>query len=461
MKYNRLSQKDLRYLESIVGIERFSTGESNLELHSKDQSHHPACLPEAVIWPINRIEVSEILKYANERIIPVTGWGSGTSVEGNPIPVSGGLVLDFSQMARILRIEDADFQADVEPGLVYQDLNSKLRHRGLFFPPDPGAGATIGGMLANNAAGVRTVRYGASRDNVLRLTLVLASGEIFETGSRSSKTSSGYDLKNLFVGSEGTLGIIVEATVRLRGLVEETSAIIVTFPSVEAAAQAVFEIKRFGLDPAALELLTPECVAVINKEKNLGLNASPTLFIEFHGTSQSQLQEVMKMAEEICGTAGCLDFLPGIEKKDRDDLLKARYELAEMIMRNHPGRSHTVIDVAVPVSAYLDIISLAEEETRKSGVPGYTFGHAGDGNLHLIFMGKNGDKEEWAAIDKVNERIVRKAIDVGGTATGEHGTGIGKRKFMEAEHGASLVWMKKIKDLFDPNGILNPGKIFL
>jgi D-lactate dehydrogenase (cytochrome) len=460
VKFNKLSQRNVKYLESIVGSGLFSTGESNLELHAKDQSQHPASRPEAVIWPINRFEVSEILRYANEHLIPVTGWGSGTSVEGNPIPVCGGLALDFSRMDRVLEIREADFQADVEPGVIYQDLNEKLRHKGLFFPPDPGARATLGGMIANNASGIRTVRYGSTRSNVLRLTVVLANGEILEVGTRSSKTSSGYDLINLFVGSEGTLGMVVEATVRLRGLQEEFSAAIVTFPSIETAAKAVFEIMRSGLDPASLELLAPECVDLINKEKDLGLAISPTLFIEFHGAGKAQLHEVTKMAQEICKDSGCRDFVLGIERKDRDDLLKARYELAEMIIRNHIGRSHTVIDVAVPVSAYPEIITLAREESLESGIPGYTFGHAGDGNLHLIFMGKTGDKKEWAIIDQLNELIVRKAIEVGGTATGEHGVGIGKRKFMAAEHGRSLEWMKKIKNLFDPNGILNPGKIF-
>ncbi len=460
MKFKKVDQSDVEYIRTIVGPERFSTGESNLELHSRDQSQHPAVRPEAVIWPITRLEVSRILKYADEQSIPVTGWGSGTSVEGNPIPVCGGLVLDFSRMNRIIQIRAADFQADVEPGVVYQDLNEKLRQMGLFFPPDPGARATIGGMLANNASGIKTVRYGSSRTNVLRITVVLANGEILQMGSRSSKTSSGYDLINLFIGSEGTLGLIVEATVRLRGLYEEISAVIATFPSVETAAQAVFEIKRFGLDPASLELLAPECVALINKEKDLSLRISPTLFIEFHGLSRNQLHDVMNMAGEICETADCYDFIPGIGRKDRDDLLKARYDLAEMIMRNHPGRSHTVIDVAVPVSAYPELISMAKKECIKAGIPGYTFGHAGNENLHLIFMGKTGDDKEWSIIDQVNERIVKKAIDVGGTATGEHGTGIGKKKFMEAEHRASLEWMKKIKSLFDPNGILNPGKIF-
>lgn len=460
MKFRRIKQTHKTDLESIVGHERFSTGESNLELHSKDESQHPPCQPEAVIWPVNKTEVSEILQYANRHMIPVTGWGSGTSLEGNPIPVLNGLVLDFSRMNKIINIREADFQADVEPGVVYQDLNRKLRHKGLFFPPDPGARATIGGMIANNASGTRTVRYGSTRANVLRLTVALANGEVIKTGSRSSKTSSGYDLINLIVGSEGTLGIVVEATVRLRGLPEDLSAVIVTFPNVDSAGKAVFEIMRSGLNPASLELLAPECVALINKEKNLGLKVSPTLFIEFHGPSRNQLEEITEMTHDICESIGCHEFRPGIGRKERDDILNARHELAETIKRNHPGRSHVVIDVAVPVSSYPEIISLAREESKKAEIPGYTFSHAGDGNLHLVFMGKIGDKKEWTIIDRINERIVSKALAMGGTATGEHGVGIGKRKFMEAEHGLSLEWMKKIKNLFDPNGILNPGKIF-
>jgi D-lactate dehydrogenase (cytochrome) len=460
MKFGRIDQRNITDLESIVGSERFSMGESNLELHSKDQSQHPPSLPEAVLWPVNRHEVSEILQYANQNLIPVTGWGSGTSLEGNPIPVCNGVSLDFSRMNRILEIREGDFQADVEPGVVYQDLNEKLRHMGLFFPPDPGARATLGGMIANNASGTRTVRYGSTRANVLQLTVVLADGEILEIGSRSTKTSSGYDLINLFVGSEGTLGIVVEATIRLRGLAERLSAATAAFPDLETAGRAVFEIIRSGLEPASLELLAPECVALIDQEEGLGLNVSPTLFIEFHGAGSEQLLEISEMTHDICKALDCHDFRPGIDRKERDDLLEARYGLAEMIRRKHPGCSHIAIDVAVPISAYPEIISLARRESQKAGIPGYTFGHAGDGNLHLVFMGKTGDKKEWAIIDQINERVVRKALLMGGTATGEHGVGIGKRKFMEAEHGSSLEWMKKIKALFDPKGILNPCKIF-
>ncbi|MDY7037202.1 MAG: FAD-binding oxidoreductase [Thermodesulfobacteriota bacterium] len=461
MKFNPLDQTHIKNLQSMVAPDRFSTGESNLELHSKDQSHHYPSLPEAVIWPVNREEISGILDYSNNHLIPVTGWGSGTSLEGNPIPLQGGLVLDFSRMNRILDVREEDFQADVEPGVIYQDLNEGLRHKGLFFPPDPGARATIGGMIANNASGTRTVRYGSTKDHILRLSVALANGDIIEAGNRASKTSSGYDLIHLFVGSEGTLGIVVEATIRLIGLPAEFSAAIVTFPSVEEAGKAVFEIIRSGFDPAALELLDPECIKLINREKDLGLKVSPTLFTEFHGPTKNQLAEVMKIVQEICKGNGCTEFRSGLGREERDRLFKARYELGEMIIRSHPDCGILVIDVALPNTAYPEIIAFAREIKQKMGIPGYIFGHAGDGNLHLNLAGKKSDKREWELIDEVASRMVTKALALGGTATGEHGVGIGKSKFMEAEHGRSLEWMKRIKSLFDPKGILNPGKIFL
>lgn len=461
MQFNKITQIDINVLQSIVDTERISIGESDLNLHSKDQSQHPAISPEAVIWPKDIKEISDILSYANSHLIPVTCWGGGSSLEGNPIPVCHGLVIDFSHMNKILEIRPDDFQADVEPGVIYQDLNHKLRHKGLFFPPDPGARATIGGMIANNASGTRTIRYGSTRSNILRLSVVLANGSLLETGCRSSKTSSGYDLINLFVGSEGTLGVVTLATVRLTGLSEMFSAAIVTFPSLKEAGRAVFEIIRSGLDPASLEILAPECISLFNQEKNFKLEVLPTLFMEFHGPSQQYLHDTMMINREICNGFGCRDFRIGIERKERDELLMARYELSEMIRRTHPDRSHMVIDTAVPISAYPAIISLARAEVKKTAIPGYVFGHAGDGNLHLVFMGKTGDKKEWIRIGQINDKIVEKAISLGGTATGEHGIGIGKRKFMEMEHGGSLQWMKSIKQLFDPNGILNPGKIFL
>jgi len=460
MKFNRLDEADIRELSSMVPSDRFSTGESNLRLHSRDQSRHCGISPEAVIWPNDQAEVSGILKYANHRLIPVTPWGSGSSLEGNPVPAKGGIVLDFSRMNRILEIREAEFQADVEPGVIYQDLNESLRHNGLFFPPDPGARATIGGMIANNASGTRTVRYGATRDNILRLSVVLANGDIIETGTRASKTSSGYDLIHLFTGSEGTLGVLTNATVRLAGLPVEFSAAVATFPNVEAAAGAVFEIIRAGCDPAFLELLAPECVELMNKEMSLGLKPSPTLFMEFHGISETQPAEILGIAEYICEEQGCEEFRPGLGRDERNRLLKARHDMAEMIRRNHPDCSPIVIDVAVPLTAYGRMIGLAGKEVRDSGIPGYIFSHAGDGNIHLHFEGRSGDEKVWQTIERINERIVSEALKAGGTATGEHGVGMGKRRFMEQEHGESLKWMKQIKHVFDPNGILNPGKIF-
>lgn len=459
MTYNLLGETHLKRLKEMVPEDRFSTGESNLRLHSRDQSYHEPCMPEAVMWPVSAEEVSTIVAYADENLIPVTGWGSGSSLEGNPIPICGGIVLDFNRMNRILEIREDDFQADVEPGVVYQDLNRKLRHKGLFFAPDPGAQATLGGMIANNASGTRTVRYGSTRRNVLRLRVVLASGEIIELGTRASKTSSGLDLINLMVGSEGTLGIVVQATVRLVGLPGAFSAAIASLPSVEACSRAVFKIMRAGLDPAALELMNPECIEIMNQQMDLGLPVTPTLFMEFHGAEESTTAGLAGMAREICDEEGGTGFRSGLGLEARDRFFKARHELSEMIRRRHPDREHITADVAVPISAYPDIIGWSRGALEEAGIPGYIFSHAGDGNLHLVFMGKRGDEGEWRRIAAVYDDLVARALAAGGTATGEHGVGLGKVKYMEAEHGGGLQWMRRVKGLFDPNNILNPGKL--
>jgi len=460
LKFSVLNETHIRNLKSMVAPDRISTGESVLDLHAKDQSHHTPSRPEVVIWPVEPTEVADILKYANDKLLPVTGWGSGSSLEGNPIPVQKGIVLDFSRMNRILDIREEDFQADVQPGVVYQDLNEKLRHSGLFFPPDPGARATLGGMIANNASGTRTIYYGSTKDYVLRLSVALANGEIIELGTRASKTSSGYDLIRLFVGSEGTLGIVVGATVRLVGLPVEFSAAVVTFPSIDAAGKTVFEIMRAGLNPAALELVGPECIELMNKEENLNLNLCPTIFIEFHGTTTNQLTEVLEMAAEICNARGCLEFRPGVGRAERDRIFKARHALGEMIVRNHSDCGILIMDVAVPITAYSELITTINAELEGTHLVSYYISHAGNGNVHLNIAGKKDDRQEWDRIHHIAERLVQKTLDLGGTATGEHGIGLGKRKFMAAEHGKSLDWMKQIKALFDPKGVLNPGKIF-
>jgi D-lactate dehydrogenase (cytochrome) len=460
LKFNSISETHINHLKAIVAADRFSAGESVLDLHAKDQSRHPPIRPEAVIWPSSPKEVAEILKYANANLIPVTGWGSGSSLEGNPIPIKRGIVLDFSQMNHILDIREEDFQADVEPGVVYQDLNDKLKHTGLFFPPDPGARATLGGMIANNASGTRTIYYGSTKDYVLRLSVALANGEIIKLGTRASKTSSGYDLIRLFVGSEGTLGVVVGATVRLAGLPAEFSAAVATFPTIAAAGKAVFEIMRGGLNPAALELLGPECIELMNREEGLELNVSPTIFIEFHGSTSNQLAEVLEMAQDICREQGCGKFEPGLGRAERDRIFKARHELGEMIIRNHPDSRILVMDVAVPITAYSELINAINAETAGSGLATYYISHAGNGNVHFNILCKKGDRRQWDMIKEIVDRLVARSLELGGTATGEHGIGLGKRKYMVAEHGSSLEWMQRIKSMFDPNGILNPGKIF-
>ncbi|MDX2447803.1 MAG: FAD-binding oxidoreductase [Desulfobacterales bacterium] len=460
MNFTRITQSHTKDLSVIVAPERVSTGTSVLELHAKDQSQHSPVRPEMVIFPENTDEVAAILSYANEHHIPIVGWGSGSSLEGNPIPIHNGIVLDFSHMNKILDVRTEDFQVDVEPGLIYQDLNEHLRYSGLFFPPDPGARATVGGMIANNASGTRTVHYGSTKDYVLKLKIVLANGEIIETGSRAAKSSSGYDLLHLFVGSEGTLGIVVQATIRLVGLPEEYAAAIVTFPSIQAASEAVVEIVRSGLDPASLELLDHACIRLFNQEKHLGLEESPTLFTEFHGPSMSYLLEILDMVEGICRDAGHLAFQRGLGRDERNRFFEARHELGEMVIRAHPDCGTQVIDVAVPMTAYSEIITSACLAADRAGIPGYAFSHAGDGNLHLNLAGRKNNPDDWKLIEEISRELVAKALSYGGTATGEHGVGIGKKAYMAAEHGKSLDWMKQIKTLFDPNGILNPGKIF-
>ncbi len=460
MNFNPFTEKELEFLKELVGEERVSTGQSYLELHSVDEANNKGALPDVVVWPKNADEVSSILKMANERKIPVTPWGAGTSIEGNPLPVHKGMVLDFQQMDKILAIRPESFQVDVQPGVKYQDMNKSLSRYGLFFAPDPGANATIGGMIGNNASGIRTIKYGSTRDNVLKLEVVLPTGEIIRTGTFAHKSSSGYDLVRLFVGSEGTLGIVTEATLRLVGIPEKFGVALVTFESVEDATNTVYEMMGAGLEPAALELLDQATIEVINRENNLRLNENPTLFVEFTGASEETLKEGLNQTKDICMAKHSINFESGIGRDERARLWEARHQAFESMKRNNPGCAFLIIDTAVPISTYPQLVRFAKETIKKYGVKGYFLGHAGDGNLHLVVPGDFNDPDFILKKEQVNGEIVSRAISLGGTATGEHGVGIGKRKFMAQEHGESLLLMKKIKQLFDPNGILNPGKIF-
>lgn len=447
-------------LQSIVGPERASATEGHRQQHSRDASSHTPTLPAAVVWPETTAEVSAIARYANENAIPLVGWGAGTSIEGNPIPVRGGIVVDFSHMNRILAVHAADFQVTVQPGILYKDMNATLARHGLFFAPDPGANASIGGMVANNAAGIRTVKYGATRDNVLALEVVLASGEVIRTGSRSVKQSAGYDLTHLIVGSEGTLGLVTEATLKLAPLPEHFSAVTAAFPSVEAAAQAVFEIIGGGLGPSALELLDGETVAVLAEAGGFDLAAAPTLFMEFTGASPASLEEILALAQEICDGLGCLRFTPGLGREARNRLWSARHHLFETLVRHYAGRTYLLTDAAVPISAYPELVAYGSAQADELGLSVGFIGHAGDGNLHTAIFFPPDDPAVRQRAESYNDRLTRKAISLGGTCTGEHGVGSGKAKYLEAEFGPGAVaLMRGIKNLLDPKGILNPGKV--
>ncbi len=448
-------------LAAFVDPQRFSTGRSNRDLHLHDISPHRGSRPAGIIWPVTTEEVAHILAWAYEQDVPLTPWGAGTSTEGNPVPTRGGLVMDMTRMDKILEIRARDLQADVQPGVLRKELNRRAGKQGLFFPVDPGADATIGGMIANNASGVQTVKYGPTKDYVMKLTVVLPQGSIIHTGCRAHKSSSGYDLSRLFVGSEGTLGVVTEATLRLTGVPSHHLAVTITFNRLAEASQAVAVMIGSGLEPAALELLTPELINLMNREKNLGLPEVPSLFCEFHGISKATLQETADLAQELCEDCGATGFKFGVEANERAELWRARHEAWETIHRAHPGKETLIVDAAVPISRYPEMIVFSQKLVEQSKASGYVFGHAGDGNLHVVLVGDPDSEKEWSVLEDINDQVVTRAVQLGGTCTGEHGIGIGKRKFMELEHGRSYQLMRQIKDLNDPKGLLNPGKIFL
>jgi len=451
------SEEQVQALTAMTAADRFSTGMSNRELHRRDFSHHLGRMPAGIIWPVDTEEVSNILAWCNAQKVPVTPWGAGTSIEGNPVPTQGGLVMDLTRMDQIIAVRPEDLQADVQPGVLRKSLNREAGRHGLFFPPDPGADATIGGMIANNASGVRTVKYGATRDYVYRLTVVLPGGGVIHTGSLAYKSSSGYDLTRLFVGTEGTLGVVTEATLKLTGLPSHQLAATVAFNRLEDASQAVAVLIGAGLEPAALELLPPQLIRLINRERDMTLTEAPSLFCEFHGISELALGETAELARELCMECRATDFKSGISTADRQALWKARHEAAETIQRAYPGKKNLIVDAAVPLSRYSEMVVFSQSVMDAEKVAGYVFGHAGDGNLHVM-MGNPEDSAEWSKMEAVNYQIVTRAVELGGTCTGEHG--IGKRQFMELEHGAGYALMRQIKEMIDLEGLMNPGKIF-
>jgi len=457
MTYSPLTPHIVEQLYAIVGENNVSTAEAQRTLHARDQGYHPASLPDAVVWVETPEQVAQVLKLANDARIPVTPWGVGTSLEGNPIPLYGGILLSLQKMNQIVEVHADDFQVTVQPGIPHKDLNEQIARYGLFFPPDPGANATIGGMLANNAAGIRTVKYGASKDNVLSMQVALTDGRLIRVGSRSIKQASGYNLLQLFVGSEGTLGIITEATLKLVPVPTHMSAMIVAFPNVEAAIEAVVAVRGSGIDVAALEYIDETNIRMLN-EAGTDLAPHPTLLMEVHSAHEASLSADIEIVCEICEELGSISFRATADHAQRKILWEARHQAYEALRRNHPNEEIFLMDISVPISHYPILIAYTHEMIQAEGIKGYMKGHAGDGNIHVELP--YGDDESFSRAQKVNEAIVLKAIELGGTATGEHGVGIGKAAYMRAEHGEALDVMMTLKQTLDPNGILNPGKIF-
>ncbi len=447
-------------LELIQDRERVTVNETVLEQHSKGFTYHSPRRPDVVVFPKTTEEVSNILAYAHQHYIPVIPFGVGSSLEGHIIPVNGGLSLDFTLMNQIIEIRPDDFIAIVEPGVTRTQLNQALKKHGLFFPIDPGADATIGGMTATNASGTNSVKYGVMRDQVLGLEVVLADGKIIKTGGLAVKSSAGYNLTGLFVGSEGTLGVFTKIIVHLKGIPEFTAAVKVAFPSLAQAAQATATILKSGVPLGKIELVDEKTIQAVNQYKHTTYQEAPTLFIELSG-SEASVKEDLQLIKEMSLSEQAISFESEEDSLARAKLWEARHHVAFAIQAAHPGKALLSTDVCVPISELAKAISETRKIVDEYQMNAAIVGHVGDGNYHTIFAFDPDNQEEMKRMTEVNTRIVNYALQRGGTCTGEHGIGIGKREFLYQEHGDAVQLMKGVKQLFDPHNILNPGKIFL
>lgn len=446
-------------LVGLLGEERVSTNPTILEHHSHDESYHAPHLPDVVVFPQTAEEVSQIMKLANEKRIAVTPFGMGTSLEGHAIPYAGGISMDFSLMNQVLEVRPKDFLVRVQPGVTRTQLNKELKKHGLFFSVDPGADATLGGMAATNASGTTSVRYGVMRDQVRDLEVVTADGRMIRTGSMTAKSSSGYHLTGLFVGSEGTLGVFTELTLRVYGIPEATTAARASFPSVQDAVDTVVDILGAGIQVARIELVDERSIQQVNLYKETSYPEAPTLFIEFHDSEQGLAYDI-DFAQNIADGNGCTQFLFETDSKARAQLWDARHNLAYAFLHKSPGKKLMVTDVCLPISELAGAVVDARQAIDRAGLDGAIAGHVGDGNYHAILMIDLNDPEEVARAEEVNAHLVEYALSRGGTCTGEHGVGVGKIKYQRKEHGEALDVMQAMKQVLDPNGILNPGKIF-
>jgi D-lactate dehydrogenase (cytochrome) len=439
---------------------RISTNDSVLDLHGRDESAFPPVKPSAVITVHSTEEVSAVLAYCNTHDIPVVAFGAGTSLEGHVLPLFGGISLDLSAMDKILEISPDDLTVRVQAGVKRMALNKKIASDGLFFSVDPGADATIGGMTSTGAAGTTTVRYGSMRENVLKLTAVLADGTIIHAGRETRKLSAGYDLTRLIVGSEGTLAIVTEITLRVFGIPEKMAAAVSRFPTLADGVQAAIAVVRSGVAIARCEFLDAQCIKNVNAHDGLDLQEAPTLLFEFHGSPRS-VEEDAQVVQEIAAEFGGTNFEWTSEEGARRKLWQARHNAYWAGISAHPGKRAISTDAAVPLSKLADAVALTEKILSESPFPFSILGHVADGNFHAFIITDPNKPEELPAVRELTHHMTDAILDMGGTCTGEHGIGAGKISSLEKEAGpGSMAVMASIKNALDPKGILNPGKIF-
>ena len=448
-----------RALTDLLGADRVHTGADDLSQHGHDESFHPEARPDMVVWPRSTEEAAAIVSVAAAHRVPIVPFGAGTSLEGHVAALAGGLSVDMREMNAIGRLSVEDLDVVVQAGVTRRQLDARLRPEGVFFSVDPGADATIGGMIATGASGTTTVRYGAMRENVLSITCVNAHGEVVRTHSRARKSSAGYDLTRLMIGSEGTLGLICEATLRVHPTPEAIAAAQCTFPSVDVAVQCVVAVGQHGIPVARIELADQLQIEAINRHNQTSFTVAPTLFIEFHGGSRADVESQARETAEIAVECGGSDFAWASDEAERRRLWHARHGAMEATRATRPGSGALTTDVCVPVSALADCISATQADIAEHELMASIVGHVGDGNFHVVVLVDPQDPAEVAAGEAFHARLVRRALAVDGTCTGEHGVGYGKAGFLVEEHGRPAVeMMRAIKRALDPDGIFNPGK---
>ncbi len=444
-------------LRALLG-ERLTTSLPIREAHGRDESWHPVAPPDAVAFATSTEEVSAIVRICARHRLPVIAFGTGTSLEGHISAPHGGLSLDLSRMNRILEVNAADLDVHLEAGVTRKTLNAYLRDMGLFFPIDPGADASLGGMAATRASGTNAVRYGTMRENVLNLTAVMADGSVVYTARRARKSAAGYDLTRLLVGSEGTLGIITELTLKLYGIPEAIASGVVSFPNFEGAIDAVIETIQSGLPIARIEFLDEVQVEACNRYSKLSLPVTPLLLVEFHGSEASVAEQAERFGA-IAAEHGGGAFEWAVKAEERTTLWEARHNSLYAALALQPGKKGLISDVCVPISRLAEAIAGTKEDLKSSPLIAPIVGHVGDGNFHLIMLVDPDNAAEVAEAQRIHDRMVMRALSLDGTCTGEHGIGEGKVKFLEAEHGQGIAVMRAIKQSLDPLNILNPGKM--